>query len=183
MKLLRRISLINSVFFLAFALLVTLNSQLITIYARVSQEDIVNSQKENYAQKVAGYSAENKFKLESLSQKIVGINKKRTDELEQLTLTMGEVLDEYQARMGDEKRPAYEREQDAVGNARYWITFAHEAIAFQAGKIYIFNLTSEGNLKSDASSTINLFQSNLEYARAKTIYALNLLKGVVKNEK
>lgn len=183
MKPLLRTLLIFLVFFLVFVPLITRNSQPITIYARVSQEDIVNSQKQGYSQKIAGYSPENKLKLESLSQKIAEVNKRRTDELEQLTLTMAEILDEYQARMGEENRPAYEREQDAIGNARYWITFAHEAIAYQAGKIYIFNLTSEDSLKSDALSTINLFQSNLEYARVKTIYALNLLKGVVKNEK
>lgn len=151
------------------------------ILARTTPADIVNSKLELYNQKVTSYSSESKQKLEEISQKIIQINKKRTEELERIVLVQGEILDEYQRRLGEDDRPAYERRQDALDTTRYWITFAHEAIAYQASKVYVFNLNGEGNLKSDILNTINIFQSELEYARGKTIYAKGLLDKTLVN--
>ncbi len=151
------------------------------VFARTTPADIVNSKLELYNQKVASYSLQSKQKLEEISQKIVALNKKRTDELERIVLVQGEILDEYQRRLGQEDRPAYERRQDSIDTARYWITFAHEAIAYQAGKVYVFNLNGEANLRVDMLNTIGIFQSELEYARAKTIYTKGLLDKTLVN--
>lgn len=151
------------------------------VLARTTPADIVNSKLDSYNQTVANYSLQSKQKLEEISQKIALINKKRTEELEKIVLVQGEILDEYQRRLGEDDRPAYERRQDALDTARYWITFAHEAIAYQAGKVYVFNLNGEASLRNDILRTISLFQSELEYAKAKTIYAKQLLDKTLIN--
>ncbi len=55
-------------------------------------------------------------------------------------LTQGGILDEFIRRKG---------EGAGTDKTRYWITYAHEAVAYQAAKVYIYNLTSEGNLKGE----------------------------------
>ncbi len=142
------------------------------IKARVTPEDIVNAQKEAYQVRVRSYSPEHQQKLEDLSRKIALVNKRRTDELEYIMVNQGAILDEY------ERRPGV-KNIEVIEKARYWITYAHEAVAYQAAKIYIFNLSSEGNIRADANSAVNLFQSDLNSAGSKVINSQNILKGVV----
>lgn len=145
-----------------------------TIHAkRITPEDIVNSKKQAYSQKIAQYSQGNKQKLEQVSKKIAETNKKRTGELSRIMLSQGEILDEYQKRLGD-------KSNDSIEKSRYWITFAHEAVAYQAAKIYVFDLTSEASLNNDAFATINKFQSELNYARAQVIKSQGILESVIK---
>lgn len=142
-------------------------------YARITPEDIVNSQKDVYNKIVSSYSPSDKQKLEKLSGEIALINKQRTDQLEQICLVQGEILDEYLSRNGN-------KSSSATDKARYWITYAHEAVAYQAAKIYIYNLTSESNLKPDALNLISNFQSDLDSARAKVSNSQNILQEVIK---
>ncbi|MFH0937110.1 MAG: hypothetical protein V1808_02370 [Candidatus Daviesbacteria bacterium] len=143
-----------------------------TVFARVTPEDIVNSQRKNYQTKVQNCSPVNKQKLESLAKQIAEINKFRTDQLERIMEGQAAILDEYQRRSGGTNTEAIEK-------ARYWITYAHEAVAYQAAKIYIFDLSSEGNLKNDVNSTINLVKGELFSARSKVINSGQTLKGVI----
>lgn len=144
-----------------------------TVQARITPEDIINSKKEAYEARVKNYSPDNKQKLESLAKKIAQINKKRTDELDQIMITQAGILDQYEQR-----NPG--NDEEAVEKARYWITYAHEAVAFQAAKIYVFNLTNEKNIKSDAKSLVNLFQTELISTRSKVINSKKMLKNLVK---
>lgn len=137
------------------------------VFARVTPEEIVNSQKEAYQAKVRNYSPVNKQKLEKLSQEIALVNKKRTDELENIMVAQASILDEYETRL--RKSSGEARKAEAIKNARYWITYAHEAVAYQAAKIYIFNLTSEGNIRNDAVSLINQMAGELNSSRTKVI--------------
>lgn len=142
------------------------------VFARITPEDIVNAKKQSYELKVKTYTPENKNKLESLFNKIEDINRKRTQELSFIMGTQAQILDEYQKRIG--------KETEAITNARYWVTYAHEAVAYQAAKIYVFELTSETNLKNDALATINKFQSELNYARSQVVKSQKILAAVVK---
>lgn len=140
--------------------------------ARVTPEDIVNSKKESYQSKVHNYSLENQTKLDELAKKIDQVNKKRTDYLAEIMAIQAAILDEYEKRQ--------EQDKEGIKKARYWVTYAHEAVAYQAAKIYIFNLSSEVNIKKDALAAINLFQGELNSTRSKVIYSQKVLQEVVK---
>lgn len=159
---------------IGFIILITVINFLtvITVFARVTPEDIVNAKKEAYLEKVKDYSPLNQQKLQNLQRQIAQINEKRSGELDQIMKVQAAILDEYQKRRGDESNENIER-------ARYWITYAHEAVAYQAAKIYVFSLTSENNIKGDVLSTISLFQSELNSTRSKVIDSQNILKQVV----
>lgn len=151
----------------------------VSILARITPEDIVNSKKEAYEKKVVSYSVSHKQNLENLSKKIARVNKNRTDELDRIMVTQALILDEYETRLrqgsGGQGRYA-----EAIERARYWITYAHEAVAYQAAKIYIFNLSSEGNIGNDALNTILLFQSELNSTRTKVINSRKTLLDTLK---
>lgn len=153
------------------------------VFARITPDDILRDKKEAYQKVFVNYSKPSQDKLTSLSDQIAKINKKRTDELSQLMFTQGEILDEYQKRkeITLKSTDGITRDlQDPVENARYWITYAHEAIAYQAAKIYVIDLSTEANLKSDAQSTINLFKSELESTRNKVIKSQKILLETLK---
>lgn len=154
------------------------------VFARTTPEDIINSKKTAYEQRLKNYSLANQLKLRRLQQQIAALNKNRTEELDLIMQTQGTILDEYVKRFNIEEdggKDGINRNLgDKVANARYWITYAHEAVAYQAAKVYVFNLTSESNIKNDTLSIINLFQSELNSARAKVIKSQNILLEVVK---
>ena len=87
-------------------------------------------------------------------------------------IIQAQILDGHQKRLG--------KETEQIEKARYWITYAHEAVAYQAAKIYVFELSSEANLKSDMLSTISLFQNELNSTRSKIIKSQNILRETVK---
>lgn len=144
----------------------------ISVLARVTPEDIVNAQQATYQKKVVNYSVDHKQKLEQLSASIARVNKNRTNELERNMETQAAILDQYEKRQND-------KNDEVIKNARYWITYAHEAVAYQAAKIYIFDLSNEKNIQGDALSTISIFQSELNSARSKVIKSQNILLEVV----
>lgn len=142
-------------------------------FARVTPQDILNQQREAYDKQVASYSQQDRAKLERLSAEIARVNKQRTDQLETNMLTQAAILDEFQSRSGGEPTSAIEK-------SRYWITFAHEAVAYQAAKIYIFDLNGEKNIRSDAGNLISKFESELNYARSQVVYSQQILKETIK---
>lgn len=145
----------------------------VTVWARVTPEDIVNSKKEAYEGKVVNYSASHRQNLENLSKSIAEVNKRRTGELDRVMVTQASILDEYERRSNG-------KNSEAIKNARYWITYAHEAVAYQAAKIYVFDLSAESNITKDALNTISLFQSELNSTRAKVINSRKTLMDTVK---
>jgi hypothetical protein len=156
------------------------------ILARTTPEDIVNAQKDTYNQKVQSYSAQDKQKLTTAGQAIAQFNKQKTDQLEQLMIRQGEILDEYIHRSGI--KPQYEtdgihRMDTPVDVAEYWLTYAHEAVAYQAAKVYVFNLTGESNTKGDINSQINILQSDLNTLRGKVIKSQNIISTLVGGKK
>lgn len=142
------------------------------VYARVTPEDIVNERKATYNSKVKNYSPENKQKLETMNKKIHELNWKIAGELEELMLRQGTILDEYQRRNGGV-------ETEAMKNSRYWITYAHEAVAYQAAKVYIYDLTGEKNVDRDINITINQLLGEITTLKGKVVKSQNILKGVV----
>lgn len=142
--------------------------------ARITPEDIMNTKKDLYQEKVASYSTINQMKLQKMGEKIAATNKKLTDELSNIMALQAMVLDEYERRNPNQSL-------EKVKKVRYWITFAHEAVAYQAAKIYIFGLTREQNIKSDVKSTLNLFQSEVSATRSKVINSQKMLKELVRD--
>ncbi|MBI2011338.1 hypothetical protein HYS91_01085 [Candidatus Daviesbacteria bacterium] len=150
--------------------------------ARVTPEDIVNSQKETFESKIKNYSLENQNKIKSLVAKIETINKQRTQELELIVQTQGLILDEYVRRNNiqeDGGKDGIHRSNDPVAVVRIEITRAHEAVAYQAAKNYIPSLTSESNMKSNLLNLINKLEYELNSARSQVIKSQNILKGVI----
>ena len=108
-----------------------------SVSARTTPEDIVNAKKDAYNQRVTSYSPESKQKLEDYSQKIADLNKKITEDYQLNMEAQAQILQEYI------KRNPEKASSSQVENANYWLTYAHEAVAFQAAKIYIFDLSGE----------------------------------------
>lgn len=152
------------------------------IHARITPEDIVNEEKSAYEQKLENYSPANREKIESFSKKVAGFNADKTDELELIALRQGEILDEYVRRNNiaeDGGADGINRSSDPVAVARIEITRAHEAIAYQAAKIYIPNLTGQANVKSDSLNLINRLQYDINIARNKLVYSHSLLENLL----
>lgn len=171
--------------FLLF-LLIVLSLQLITpkTFARTTPEDILNAKRQTYNAKVKKYSPENQQKLESLGVKIALVNKSITDDWEKKSLRQGQILDEYIKRNGlqEENQDGIHRNlSNKVENARYWLTYAHEAVAYQAAKIYIFNLTHEKNIKQDSLSQINELNSDLNALKSKVQKSQQIIESLVTN--
>jgi hypothetical protein len=144
-----------------------------SVDARITPEDTINSQRNTFNQKVSKYSSEHQQKLDQISQHIQQINKSRTEELDHLMIVQAAILEEYQRRVGNTR-------EEEIENARYWVTYAHEAVAYQAAKIYIYDLTTESNIRSDASRLISLFRSDLESTRQKVIKSQKIVEGTVR---
>ncbi len=142
------------------------------VFARVTPEDIVQEKRVIYETKVKNYSPQNKQKLEKLVNDIDLVNKKRTDELENIMIAQGTILDEYETRSAG-------KNGEAIKNARYWITYTHEAVAYQAAKIYIYSLTSAGNIKNDALNLISQMAGELNSARTKVINSQKTLEKTI----
>lgn len=156
---------------IAFLLLSTIYYLPSTIYARVTPQDRIDELRQRLEERVKNYSNTNKENLLNISSQIEKMNKEKAEELERNMALQGAILDEYERRLG--------KESERVKNARYWITFAHEAVAYQAGKVYIFELSGESNLKSDILRTVNKFESELNYARGTAVKSQKLLKELV----
>ncbi len=153
-----------------------------SISARTSPEDIINSQKDSFNQKLNSYSAGGRSKITEFDKKIADLNRKQTTELEALMVYQGAILEEYMRRHNviDRQSDGVSRNlSDPVENARYWLTYAHEAVAFQAGKIYILNLTSEANIKRDIQSTANALQNDISVLKNKVIKSQNIIEQLV----
>lgn len=156
--------------------------------ARTTPDDILREQQEAYQSRLKTYSPQHQQQLNQLSQNINSMNKKLTDELERIMVAQGEILDQYQYRNQNAQRNAqqltYHTPNDALRadkteQARYWITFAHEAVAFQAAKTYVIDLTSEANIQKDVLNEIAVLQSDMEGLKKKVMNAQKTLQGAI----
>lgn len=142
------------------------------VFARVTPEDIANEQRGIYNSQVKNYSNENKKRLDEAGKKLQALNLRICGELDELMVRQGQILDEYLKRKGF-------KETEAIKNSRYWITFAHEAVAYQQAKIYIFSLTGETNVERDINIAINNLQSDITTLKGKVVKSQGILKTTV----
>ncbi|OGE25930.1 hypothetical protein A3H85_02815 [Candidatus Daviesbacteria bacterium RIFCSPLOWO2_02_FULL_40_8] len=161
----------RTIFFL-FIIFVAYFINPLPVSARVTPEDIINERSEVYNQKIDNYSQSSQDRLKIVSERITRMNQAKTDELSWIMETQGRILDEYETRF-----PRKNTKQ--VEEARYWITYTHEAVAYQAAKIYIFDISGESNLESDLKRTIGFFRSELDSARSKVIKSQQILTKVL----
>lgn len=95
----------------------------------------------------------------------------------------GEILDEFIGRNNANKITGadgiHRNLTDPIENARYWLTYAHEAVAYQAAKVYVYNLTSEKNVNQDILSQINILSSDLNILRNKVLKSQQIIGGLV----
>lgn len=151
--------------------MVSLLSITAPVFARTTPEDIYNANREAYEKKRQTYSLENQKKLDLYEEEIKKLNAFITTELEHNTLRQGEILDEYIRRNDIPTVPETDGIRrnltDPVENGRYWITYAHEAIAFQAAKKYLFSLTGESNIDRDITLQINALQGDIGVLKGK----------------
>ncbi|EKD90715.1 MAG: hypothetical protein ACD_30C00100G0005 [uncultured bacterium] len=169
--------ILPAVIFLLFLILTP------TIQARTTPEDIVNAKKQEYNQRLQNYSPESKQKLADFERKIADLNKLITDDYETQMLRHGTILDEYIRRneISERQGDGISRNlSEPVENSRYWITYAHEAVAYQAAKIYIPSLTGETNINRDITSQINILQSDINILRGKVTKSKNILMSLLK---
>jgi len=168
--------------FTLITLLITHNPSPIT-YARTTPEDIYNANKEVYEKKRQSYSLENQKKLDLYEEEIKNLNKFITSELENNTLRQGEILNEYILRNDIPTVPETDgikrNLSDPVENARYWITYAHEAIAFQAAKNYLFTLSGQSNIDRDITLQINTLQGDIGVLKGKVDKSKNALVSLL----
>lgn len=157
--------------------------------ARTTPDDINQANQQSFNTRVAKYTPAHQQQLKELAAQIAAANKEETDTLEQIMVTQGLILDEYQRRNLTQSRidtqtkyhtPNDALYQDGIEKARYWITYAHEAVAYQAAQVYIINLTSEGNIKSDTRSTVSQMRAGVASARQKVLNSQKTLEAIIK---
>lgn len=168
---------------LAF-LFLTHHSSFITISARTTPEDIYNEKLQAYESKRQTFSLENQKKLDLYQEEVKNLNAFITQELENNTLRQGEILNEYILRNDIPTVPETDGIRrnltDPVENARYWITYAHEAIAFQAAKNYMFTLSSEANIDRDITIQIQALQGDTGVLKGKVEKSKQALISLLK---
>ena len=165
-------------------ILITLKT---TTHARTTPEDIVNAQKESYNQRIQNYSQPSKQKLLEWDKKIELFNDQKSADLEHNLEAQGAILDEFIRRneIAEKKQTdgITRNLSNPIENARYWLTYAHEAVAFQAAKVYIFNATSEASINQNILTTINTMQADLNNLRSKVQKSQTIIEELVnKNE-
>lgn len=156
-------------------------------FARTTPEDIVNAQKSAYQQSIRNYSTSSKEKLNLWEKKIETFNDIKCAELEHIMETQGLILDEFirrneisQKKMTDGKTRNL---GDPIENARYWLTYAHEAVAYQAAKNYVFNATGESAINQNITSTINVMSGDINILKGKVQKSQTIIEDLVnKNE-
>lgn len=151
-------------------------------FARTTPEDIIQERRQSYEQKLKNYSSESQVKLSEFESKIAKLNKLQTDILNQEMERQSELLEEYISRNNIEERQAdgiSRNLQDPVENARYWITYAHEAVAYQAAEQYIFNLSSQANIKGDVKAQINELNADMNILIGKVEKSRKIIQGLV----
>lgn len=172
--------------YFALFLLLSLPFPFFHAFARTTPADIYNEQRQSYETKRQTYSLENQKKLDQYEQEIKTLNAFITHELEVNTLRQGEILDEYIRRNNIPTVPETDGIQrnlsDPVENARYWITYAHEAIAFQAAKNYLFTLTGESNINRDIVLQIQALQGDTGVLKSKVEKSKQALLSLLKND-
>jgi hypothetical protein len=152
------------------------------LFARTTPDDILREQRDVYNMRVKNYSPENQKKLAEFEQKVAAMNKNQTDILEAKMVRQGEILNEYVFRQGIQERQAdgISRDlSDPVENARYWLTYAHEAVAYQAAKHYIFDLSGEANMKANVTSKINQLANDIDILAGKVDKSQKLVEALV----
>ena len=154
-----------------FLMVLTLSLFVSTTFARTTPEDIYNEKLQGYESKRQTFSLENQKKLDLYQDEIKKLNAFITQELENNTLRQGEILNEYIIKNDIPTVPETDGIKrnltDPVENARYWITYAHEAIAFQAAKNYLFSLSSEANVDRDITIQIQALQGDIGVLKGK----------------
>jgi hypothetical protein len=185
-KALRKIAVVSnqtSVWLVAIVALSTVYCLLSTpVSARTTPDDILRDQQEAYNSKLKTYSPANQDKVAAFQQKITNLNKAQTDILEARMIRQGEILNEYVFRQGIEERQAdgINRDlSDPVENARYWLTYAHEAVAFQAAKHYVLNLTGEANIKANINSQITRLANDVDILAGKVDKSQKIIETLV----
>jgi len=155
-------------------------------FARTTPEDIVNAQKSSYQQSIRNYSTTSKEKLNLWEKKIETFNDLKCAELEHILATQGLILDEFIRRNEIEDKMTDGKTRnlgDPIENARYWLTYAHEAVAFQAAKTYVFNATGESAINQNITSTINVMSGDINILKGKVQKSQTIIKDLVnKNE-
>lgn len=173
--------------FLVLVLLLSVG--VLPVYARTQPSDIITENQQAFQSRLSKYSPTHQQQLKDLTAQIAQINKEETDKLEQIMITQGLILDEYQRRNLTQERidtqtkyhtPNDALTKDGIEKARYWITYAHEAVAYQAAQVYVINLTSESNAKSDVKATVAQMKAGLTTARQKVLNSQKTLEGVIK---
>src|SRR3989344_66621 len=153
-------------------------------FSRTTPEDIYNEKRQAYESRRQTYSLENQKKLDQFEQEIKNLNAVITRELENNTLRQGEILNEYILRNNIPTVPETDgikrNLDDPVENARYWITYAHEAIAFQAAKNYLFSLTGEANINRDIVVQIQALQAETGVLKGKVEKSKQALISLLK---
>ena len=172
------------VILIVLLLLLTYFTLPVSTSARTTPEDIYNEKRQAYETRRQTYSLENQKKLDQYEEEIKTLNAFISQELENNTLRQGEILNEYILRNDIPTVPETDGIQrnlsDPVENARYWITYAHEAIAFQAAKNYMFGLTGEANINKDIIIQINALQGDIGILKGKVEKSKQALIALLK---
>lgn len=165
-----------SAFGLVFILsLYTLYTTLYTrpVEARITPQDIVDQKREDFTRMFNNYTPANQQKIQDIIDAINQDNANNTAVLEAIMLYQGQILDEYLSRNKF-------IETESIHDARYWLTFAHEAIDYQKQRVYIPILTSQSNINSDLLNLLSSYKSQLNYAQSTAVKSLNKIAATVK---
>lgn len=135
------------------------------VQARITPTDIVNARREDFTKAFNSYTPANQQKIQDIMDAINQSNADTTAILGAIMTYQGNILDEYLSR----KKFV---ETESIKDARYWLTFAHEAIDYQKQRVYIPVLTGQSNINSDLNNLLASYRSQLSYARGTAVKSL-----------
>ena len=154
---------------------------------RTTPDDLAREALQAYENTLKTYTPTHQQNLKDMTTKIADTNRSLSAQLTAAMETQAVILDEYQTRLGKGNlQESFHSPQDGknstdpLDQARYWVTYAHEAVAWQAAKQYTITLTGEKNIKSDALQTIGALRADLASTRQKVLNSQALLQKVVK---
>jgi len=152
--------------------------------ARTTPEDILNAKKAAYNQRLQNYSPAHQQQLNDFTTKTNLINQQITTDLETRVERQGNILIEYLRRhdkLNDSTNVARPG-SDPIQTAQYWLTYAHEAVAYQAAKVYVLDLSGEANIKRDGTNLISNLQSDISILNGKVLRSQKLIADIVEGE-
>lgn len=154
-------------------------------FARVSVNDIYQSKRQAWEEKVAKLSSVNQERVKKADQVLKDVNLKICSRFDEDIALLTAIDAEIRSRRGMDSVPtvvAYGSGNTPLENAEYWLNYAQEAVAYQKIADYTTNINGDSSVDSAITSEKNALKSDLGVLKNKILRAKEELRKAL-NEK